>query len=104
VAFCAVELLPEVKFKKAMHAHPFPAGDALGDRKRPPTEAALLCLLRVKCCLLGLHPLYQLLDPIKRSLIGNSGRHVLVMLDLAVEFDALVTHFQFRIRASGSHH
>jgi hypothetical protein len=67
-------------------------------------EAALLCLLRVKCCLLGLHPLYQFLDPIKRSLIGNSGRHVLVMLDLAVEFDALVTHFQFRIRASGSHH
>jgi hypothetical protein len=49
-------------------------------------------LLRVKRCLLGLHPLYQFLDPIKRSLIGNSGRHVLVMLDLAVEFDALLTH------------
>jgi hypothetical protein len=43
--------------------------------------------------LLGLHPLNQLFDSIKHSLVGDAGRHMLVMLDLAVEFDALVAHF-----------
>jgi hypothetical protein len=52
------------------------------------TEAALLRLIRVKCRLLGLHPLYQFLDPVKRSLIGDSGHQTAVMLDLAVQFDA----------------
>jgi hypothetical protein len=47
----------------------------------------------VKRRLLGLRPLDQFLDPIEHSLIGDSGRHALVMLDLAVEFDTLVTHF-----------
>jgi hypothetical protein len=50
-------------------------------------------LLRVERSLLGLHLLYQFLNPIKEIRIGDSGRHALVMLDLAVEFDALVTHF-----------
>jgi hypothetical protein len=51
-------------------------------------------LLRVKRRLLGLHPRYQFLNPIKHIQIGDSGRHALVMLDLTVEFDALVTRFQ----------
>jgi hypothetical protein len=46
----------------------------------------------VKRSLLHLRLLYQFFDPIEHSLIGNSGRHTLVMLDLAVEFDAPVTH------------
>jgi hypothetical protein len=41
---------------------------------------------------LCLHPRYQFFDPIKGGLIGDPGRQALVMLDLAVEFDALVTH------------
>jgi len=46
----------------------------------------------VKHSLLSFHPLDQFLDPIKHSLIGYSGRHALVMLDLAINFDALITH------------
>jgi hypothetical protein len=55
-------------------------------------EAALLHSLRVKRSLLVLRPLYQFLDPIEQTLIGESGRQTLVMRDLAVEFDAPVTH------------
>jgi hypothetical protein len=58
----------------------------------PPTEAALMILLRVKRGLLGLHPLYQFLDPIKEWLIRDAGRHDPVMFDLLIEFDALFTH------------
>jgi hypothetical protein len=61
-------------------------------KKRPPTEAALLLFFGVKRSLLRLHLLYQFLDPIEHSLIGDSGRDAMVMLDLAVEFGALVTH------------
>jgi hypothetical protein len=39
-----------------------------------------------------LHSRYQMFDPIKGALIGDHGRQALVMLDLAVEFDALGTH------------
>jgi hypothetical protein len=53
---------------------------------------ALLRLLRVKRSLLDLRSPYQFLDPIEQSLIGESGRQTLVMRDLAVEFDAPVTH------------
>jgi hypothetical protein len=53
---------------------------------------ASLRLLRVKRSLLDLRPLDQFLDPIEHSLIGNSGRYALVVRDLAVEFDAPVTH------------
>jgi hypothetical protein len=49
-------------------------------------------LFGVKGGLSRLHPLYQLFDPIKRTLIGDPGGQGLVMLDLAVEFDTLVTH------------
>jgi hypothetical protein len=52
----------------------------------------LLRLIRVKCSLLDLRPLYQSPDPIEQSLIGESGRQTMVMLDLAVELDAPVTH------------
>jgi hypothetical protein len=76
-----------------------PAGAELFAWKRPPIEAALLLLLWMKCGLLSPHPLNQFLDPIKERLIGDAGRHTLVMLDLGVKFDALVTHFRFRIRA-----
>ena len=50
--------------------------------------------------LVGLQVGDQFFDPIKRLLIGDPGRQVPVVLDLDVEFGALVTHFfQFRIRA-----
>jgi hypothetical protein len=55
-------------------------------------ETALLRSLRVKRSLLDFRLLYQFLDPIEQSLIGESGRRTVVMLDLAVEFDAPVTH------------
>jgi hypothetical protein len=55
-------------------------------------EVALLRLIRVKCNLLDLRPLYQFSDPIKQNLIGESGRQTMVMLDLLVEFNAPVTH------------
>jgi hypothetical protein len=55
-------------------------------------HSALLLLLGMERSLLSLHPLNQFLDPIKHRLVGDAGRHVPVMLDLAVEFDALVTH------------
>ena len=54
--------------------------------------AALLRSLLVKQGLLALYPFYQFLNPIKSIWIDGSGRHALVVLDLAVEFDALVTH------------
>jgi hypothetical protein len=50
-------------------------------------------LLGVKGGLLGLQIGDQFFDPIKRLLIGDPGRQVLVVLDLDVEFDTLVTHF-----------
>jgi hypothetical protein len=62
-------------------------------RKRPPTEAALLCLVGVKGGLLGLQIGDQFFDPIKCLLIGDPGRRVLVVLDLDVESDTIVTHF-----------
>jgi hypothetical protein len=46
----------------------------------------------VKCSLLDLRPLAQFPDPIEQTLIGDSGRQALVVRDLAVEFDAPVTH------------
>jgi hypothetical protein len=75
-------------FGRLERAHPPPAGRG----KRPPTEAALLFLLGMKRGFLCLNPRYQLFDPIKGGLIGDPVRQALVMLDLAVEFDALVTH------------
>ena len=57
------------------------------------TEAALLRLLRVKYRLLGLRPGDQNVDPSDHSLIGAPRRDVEVMRDLAIEFDALVTHY-----------
>jgi hypothetical protein len=62
-------------------------------RKWSPTEAALLRLLRVKYRLLGLRPCDQNVDPSDHSLIGAPRRDAEVMRDLAIEFDALVTHY-----------
>jgi hypothetical protein len=66
--------------------------------ERLPTEAALL-LLRVKRGLLSLHLLHQFFNPINRKLVGDRSGYALVVFDLAVEFDTLVAHFLFRIRA-----
>jgi hypothetical protein len=54
--------------------------------------------------LLTLHPFYQFLDPSKHSRIADSGRHALVMLDLAVKFDALLTHGTRRCQATPISH
>jgi hypothetical protein len=54
--------------------------------------APLVRLHRMKRDLPSLHPLDQYLDPIKERLIGNSRRHVPVMIDLLVDLNALVTH------------
>ena len=53
----------------------------------------------MKCQLLSLHPLNQFLYPIKHRLVGGVGRYAFVMLDLAVEFGALLTHCTHRCRA-----
>jgi hypothetical protein len=68
---------------------------------RPPTEAALLLLFGVKGGLLRLHPLYQLFDPIKRSLIGDPGGQLLVMLDFTVDLGAFITHGSSALREGG---
>jgi hypothetical protein len=52
--------------------------------------------------LLSLHSLNQFLDPIKHWLIRDAGRHVPVMLNLAVEFGALFTHCNFVFARPGS--
>jgi hypothetical protein len=61
-------------------------------------------LLRVERRLLGIRLLCQFLDPIKQSLIGESGRQTLVMSDLFVELDTLLTHrlsaFQIKTAAA----
>ncbi len=77
---------------------PIATSNALLELKEPPTEAALL-LLRVKRGLLSLHLLHQFFNPINRKLVGDRSGYALVVLDLAVEFDTLVAHFLFRIRA-----
>jgi hypothetical protein len=41
---------------------------------------------------LCLHPRYQFFDPINGGLVGDPGPQALVLRDLAVKFDALVTH------------
>lgn len=52
--------------------------------ERPPTEAALLRLLLVKCYLLSLYPLDQMFDPVKDWLICDQRRQQTVMLDFTV--------------------
>ena len=61
--------------------------------------AALLLLFGVKRSLLGFHLLYQFLDPIEGKLIGDTIGQALVVLDLAVDLNTLVTHRSFRVRA-----
>jgi hypothetical protein len=53
----------------------------------------------MKLQLLSLHPLDQSLDSIDRWLICEPGRQETIVLDLAVEFDALLTHGTHRCRA-----
>jgi hypothetical protein len=49
-------------------------------------------LIWVKRDLQILHQIYQFLDATKQSLIGHAGPYDTVMIDPAVEFEALVTH------------
>jgi hypothetical protein len=67
--------------------------------KGPPTEAALLLLLRVKRGLLCPHPFCQFFDPIERELVSYRGRYPFIVRNLFVEIDALVAHVRLRIRA-----
>jgi hypothetical protein len=76
----------------------------LSETKEASTESALLLLLRMKRDLLSLHLLDQSLDSIKHCLIGDAGRHETVMLDLAVEFGALLTHGNSAFARAGSQH
>jgi hypothetical protein len=61
---------------------------------------ALLLLLGVKLIFLGFYMVYKNLDPIKCQPIIDPGRQAFVMCDRGVEFNTLVTHFQFRICAN----
>jgi hypothetical protein len=63
-----------------------------GELRPDLTQAVLLVPLGMKRSFSCLHSRYQMFDPIKGALIGDHGRQALVMLDLTVEFDALVTH------------
>jgi hypothetical protein len=56
------------------------------------SQADLLFPLGMKRGFSCLHSRYQMFDPIHDALIGDHGRQALIMLDLAVEFDALGTH------------
>ena len=58
-----------------------------------------LLLLSVKRGFFGLQLFHQFFDPINRKLVGDGSGDALVMLDLAVEFNTIVAHFLFRIRA-----
>jgi hypothetical protein len=49
-------------------------------------------LIWVKRDLQILHQIYQFLDATKQSLIGHAGPYDTVMVNPAVEFEALVTH------------
>jgi hypothetical protein len=63
--------------------------------------ARKLCLLRgMKCGPLGLHVVNELSDSLGCLLVGDAGQKASVVLDLPVEFNALVTHSHFRIRAN----
>jgi len=55
--------------------------------------------LGMKRNLLGLHLLYKFPDAIKGRLVHDHARQVPVVLDLGVDFGALLTHRSLRIRA-----
>jgi hypothetical protein len=76
--------------KNGPDAYDHAGGDSGYMPGRSPT--ASLRLLWMKRQLLSLHPLNQSLDPINRWLICEPGRQETMVLDLAVKFDALVTH------------
>ena len=62
------------------------------NERRPPTEADLLLLLRMKCRLSRLQFSDQRLNPFNRDLIANRQAYSPVMLNLFVQFVALVAH------------
>jgi hypothetical protein len=62
----------------------------------------LLLLLGMKRSLLRLHLLNELSEPFPRQLVRHAGHKGAVVIDLLVEFGALVTHSSFRIGANSS--
>jgi hypothetical protein len=56
----------------------------------------------MKRCFLRLHFLNELSEPFIRQLVRYAGPKGAVVVDLLVEFGALVTHSSFRIGANGS--
>jgi hypothetical protein len=64
---------------------PLPSVAQLADSKSTPLiETALLRSFRVQCCLLCLHPLNEMFDPIKDWRICDPRRQQTVMLDFPV--------------------
>jgi hypothetical protein len=62
----------------------------------------LRLLLGMKRCFLRLHFLNELSDPFIRQLVRYADHEDAVVIDLLVEFGALVTHSSFRIGANSS--
>ena len=62
----------------------------------------LLLLLGMKRCFLRLHLLNELPEPLIRQLVRYAGHKAAVVIDLLVQFGALVTHSSFRIGANSS--
>jgi hypothetical protein len=58
--------------------------------------------LGMKRCFLRLHFLNELSEPFLRQLVCYAGHKGAVVIDLLVEFRALVTHSSFRIGANSS--
>ena len=83
---------PVAESRPGVRIYPERCKECLG-KGRIATEAALLRLLRVKYRLLGLRPCDQNVDPSDHSLIVTPRCDAEVMSDLAIEFDALVTHY-----------
>jgi hypothetical protein len=52
---------------------------------------------------LSLHLLYQRFDTIKSTLVSYSSREVLVMLNLAVDLNALLTHCYAPLSGGSGH-
>jgi hypothetical protein len=57
----------------------------------------------MKSDFLSLHLFNQLFDPVEQAAIGGSRRYKAVMLDLPVDFYALLTHGT-RLNVTGGHH
>jgi len=71
-------------------------------RQRCSASSAFMPLAGMKRCFLRLHFLNELSEPFIRQLVRYAGHKGAVVIDLLVEFGALVTHSSFRIGANSS--